>query len=158
MTVVIRNLADYPQHVPLVARWQWEEWDHKLGRTLEEMTGICREWCQRNALPWGIIALDEDRPVGCMTLLANDLSDRSDLTPWLACQYVAPEYRGHDVARRLAAALEERALSLGYRRLYMWTEHNPEIYRRFGWQAMFKAHEYGMEVTVMGKDYPDAPG
>lgn len=149
---VVRDLADCPQHLPLIARWQWEVWDHKrwtLQQTIEEY----RAWCQRDALPWGVIALENDQPVGCMALLANDLSDRSDLSPWLACLYVVPEHRGGDIARRLGEALEERARRLGYKKLYMWTEHNPAAYRRLGWQEMFKTREYEMDVTVMCKSY-----
>lgn len=150
----IRDLVDYPQHVPIVSQWAWETWDRLRGWSLEQSLRETESWLRRGELPWGIVTLEGEKPAGCMALLAYDLSDNpeKEFGPWFACQYVAPEFRGADIAQSMAAALEERAAGLGYERFYMWTEHDPRIYRRFGWRDMFRTKEFGMDVTVMCKD------
>jgi GNAT superfamily N-acetyltransferase len=150
----IRDLIEYPQHVPAISRWMWETWDHRRGWTLEQSIEESRSWCQRDAMPWGIVAAKGENVIGCMCLHPHDLSSRPDLGPWLIGQFVVPEFRGHNVARAMSTALEERAQRLGHKKIYMWTEHNPAVYRRLGWTETFKDKEFGMEVTVMCKEYP----
>jgi RimJ/RimL family protein N-acetyltransferase len=149
----IRDLADCPQHVPVVSRWMWETWDRRRGWTLEQSIEESRSWCQRNALPWGIVAIEGNDAIGCMCLIQSDLSSHPELGPWLACQFAVPEFRGRNVASAMAEALEERAQRLGYKKLYMWTEHEPAVYRRLGWTELFKDKEFGLDVTVMCKEY-----
>jgi GNAT superfamily N-acetyltransferase len=148
----VRDLVDYPHFVPTISRWMWEEWDRSRGWTLEQSVEECRSWCRRDALPWGVVAVDGDRLLGVMCMHPRDLDEHPELTPWMACQYVAPDRRGRGVARTLGTALEQRARGMGFLRLYMWTEHNVAIYGRYGYRALFSGRWYGRNVTVLAKE------
>ncbi|HUY68963.1 MAG TPA: hypothetical protein VMV79_06645 [Alphaproteobacteria bacterium] len=44
------------------------------------------------------------------------------------------------------------ARRLGFERLYMWTEHKPAVYARYGYKALFPAQWHGRAITVMAKE------
>ena len=148
----ILNLIDCPQHVPVIAGWMWDEWERSRGWTMEQAIHQSEGWCQRDAIPWGIVAEREGLPIGSMCLDKQDLPDRPDLSPWMACQYVVKDFRGRGVAKALSMALEKRARQLGFKRLYMWTEHKTTLYMRYGYITQFPAHWYGRTVVVMAKE------
>lgn len=58
-------------------------------------------------------------------------------TAYLKRMWVAPEARGHGVGRRLLHALEEKARSLGYRKIHLETEKTlteaQQLYRASGY-------------------------
>ena len=55
--------------------------------------------------------------VGC-----GGFKDDAPDTAYLKRMWIAPEARGHGLGRRLLHALEEKALSLGYRKIRLETE------------------------------------
>jgi len=99
-----------------------------------------------------VVAVENDVPVGAMSLVMHDHEDHPDLSPWMACQYVVSDAGGNNVAMALSQALEERARRLKIKKLYMWTEHNPGIYARYGYNKLFPSQWYGRPITVLAKD------
>lgn len=85
------------------------------------------------ALPRFYLLLHENAMIGCSALLTNDLVSRQDLMPWLACLYVAPEFRGRALGARLLAHGIEEARLLGFRSVYLFTDH-AGYYEKYGWQ------------------------
>ena len=148
----IRDLADCPQHLPTVAQWMWDEWGSREGLPPEQSLRDCQGWMQRDGVPLGIVAVRGADILGCMCLHPRDLEERPDLTPWMACQYVLPQMRGRGVAMALSEALEAKARRLGFAKIYMWTEHNPVIYARYGYAPLFAAHYCGAPIMILGKD------
>jgi GNAT superfamily N-acetyltransferase len=149
---LIEDLADCPQHITIISQWMWDEWDQSRGWTLEDSIKESQSWCQRGAIPWAVVAVDGNQPLGVMCLHPRDLEERPDLFPWMACQYVVPEARGRGVALALSEALEERAKSLDFKSLYMWTEHNPAVYRRYGYRSLFSTQWHQRAIVVLGKN------
>jgi len=69
---------------------------------------------------------------GCCALLRNDLISRQDLYPWLACLFVVKEYRNQLIGKQLIAFTIERAEKLGFRDLYLCTDHD-SYYEKYNW-------------------------
>ena len=63
-----------------------------------------------------VVALVGDEPAACGGILRVDRT-----TAELKRMYVRPGFRGHGLARRLLAHLEQRAVELGYERLRLET-------------------------------------
>ena len=148
--IEIVTLCDRPEFIPLVARWNWEEWSDLLPcDSCEAFADDLRRRTRRDSIPITFLALDDGVPVGTASLIADDLETRPELTPWLASLYVAPERRGSGLGKMLALHAVEAARGFGIATLYLYTPGQEAFYRRLGW-AFFEASEYrGHSITIM---------
>ncbi|MBB4826220.1 GNAT superfamily N-acetyltransferase [Sporosarcina luteola] len=83
-------------------------------------------------LPSFYVAMENDNVIGTYALLRNDLVSRQDLTPWLACLYVAPAFRGMSIGSKLLAHAQQEARRKGYGTFYLTTDHHG-YYEKYGW-------------------------
>ncbi|OXM16129.1 GNAT family N-acetyltransferase [Paenibacillus herberti] len=83
-------------------------------------------------LPSFFIAKMDESIIGTYALLRNDLISRQDLFPWLACLYVAPEYRGQGIGSKLLQHARQETGKKGYNNLYLSTDLNG-YYEKYGW-------------------------
>ena len=102
-----------------------------------------------------VVHLD-GKPVGCGAVRLLD-----DETGELKRMYVAPELRGRGLGRRLVAALEAEALTLGARRLVLETGVRQTralaLYRNTGFRAIPLYGEYCLSPATsicLGKELP----
>lgn len=129
----IRNLADAPQHVEEVSRWLWEQWARADGYSLEDIVYRTRHAMGRRGVPQMLVAEEDGKPVGVVSLWHNDAKTRQDLTPWLAALYIRPDCRGRHIGQQLQAACIEAARAIGaYDKLYLITKHE-HYYEKTGW-------------------------
>lgn len=133
----IVNLYDNQHCIPTVAGWIYTEFIENLrpGISLEDVTAALRGRQQRT-MPLTYIARLNGQCIGAVSLVANDLKARQDLTPWLASLYVRPDVRGQGVARRLIDHVIEVAAALGFQTLYLRTETAGAYYTRLGWRKI----------------------
>lgn len=83
---------------------------------------------------WGhlFLLMDGENLVSFATLAGQDAVRDEALTPWIGFVYTAPEYRGHRYAGRLLAHAERTAAAMGYRRIYIGTDH-VGLYEKYGY-------------------------
>ncbi len=154
---IVRLSGDSP-HVATLAEWTHDAWGHlHPGRSLETAIALLREECGPAGVPSVFAALDGDTPVGTACLVADDMSDRRDLTPWLASVFVLPEWRGRGIASRLVQRVEEEACAQGHGHFYLYTPDQQPLYRRLGWRDLEERDYRGEAVTIMRRDFV-APG
>ena len=146
----IARLAGDSPHVPIVAQWVHETWGYlHPGRGLETAIAVLREECGAGGVPSVFAALQGDTPGGTASLGADDMSDRRDLTPWLASVFVPPAWRGRGIASRLVQRVEDEAQAHGVAHFYLYTPDQQPLYRRLGWRDI-EARDYrGEAVTIM---------
>jgi GNAT superfamily N-acetyltransferase len=150
VSLLIAPLADHQHLVPTVAGWLFSEWGmYEPGHTVAEAEARLRRRLSRDQLPIVLVALRGEACVGTATLRANDLSTRPDLTPWLASVFVPPAERGHGIGSALVTAVEERARTLGFDRLYLRTFDRQSLYARLGWSVVGHFREHGREEVIM---------
>jgi len=83
-------------------------------------------------------------------LVAHDLDERPDLTPWLADVFVEPSARGRGHAsRRLISAVEQEARAASIPTLWLYTIAAERIYARAGWQTVETVQHGGKPVALM---------
>jgi GNAT superfamily N-acetyltransferase len=148
--VRIDTIADHPDLVETVARWQWEEWGH-LDPDDSLTARVARIGGQTATahIPTTAIALDGNEPLGTASLTAHDMSSHPELSPWLASVYVTPAARGRGVASALVRHIVGQAAAMGVTRLYLYTESARGLYERLGWHVIATEHFQGHPVTVM---------
>lgn len=152
-TASVPLLASAPRHIPAVARWILDQWGHHYpGSTHLRVEAELRTPPNAAGLPCTFVALDaNDTPVGTASLLIQDMEADNPLTPWLASVFVLDAWRGRGIGRRLVATVEEEALRLGVRRLYLFTPDRETFYAHTGWRPIERRPYRGEDVVVMTK-------
>jgi N-acetylglutamate synthase-like GNAT family acetyltransferase len=100
----------------------------------------------KNDVPGFFIVMDNDRIIGSYALLRSDLNSRQDLTPWFACLYVDPAYRGKNIGSLLQEHAIKQAKDKGYRKIYLCTELT-DYYEKSGWEYIGKGYLLNDELT-----------
>jgi len=151
------STRERPELAEVTARWRWEAFSRRDGVPFEAvLSGAEATAASQGAMPWTVVLLEEGVPVGTASLVANDLEERPELTPWLAGVVVAPHARGRGLAARLVAAIEQRAAAAGVRTLWLYTGSAERIYARLGWSTVEQIVHQGRPCTLMRRDFPGA--
>ena len=148
----IELLADHPEFIPELAELHFAEWSHlNPGEGLAGKKEYLRQNSGRNGVPVFFIAVDGAELIGSASLIAQDMDDRPDLTPWLADVFVKPGHRGHGVATALIRRIEAEAESAGIVKLYLYTPDAAGMYRRLGWTTVEACKYKGVDVVIMAR-------
>ncbi|MFY0989715.1 GNAT family N-acetyltransferase [Halomonas sp. C05BenzN] len=159
---IVRLSADSP-HLDRIAAWQHAEWGHLTpGETPTSRRVGLREECGPAGVPSVFVALVHDErgrqtPVGTASLVADDMSVRRRLTPWLASVFVLPEWRGRGIASCLVRRVEAEVAASGLASCYLFTPDQQALYRRLGWRDHEALDYRGEAVTIMIRHLGAAP-
>ncbi|MGJ7461500.1 GNAT family N-acetyltransferase [Halomonas sp. MA07-2] len=155
--VRLERLTPASPHVLSLARWEFQQWSYlDPERRLDEALFAFREQCGPGGVPSVFVALCGDLPVGMASLIADDMHDRPDLTPWLASVYMLPAWRGRGIASRLVQRVEEEARAHGIEHFHLFTSDRQSLYRRLGWDEQERCVYRGEAVTLMSRRLPPA--
>ena len=130
----IEYLCDHIGFADTVARWIYDEFIDgiKYDRSYEDVLSSVKR-CRKHELPVRLAALTDDKCVGTVSIVSNDLKCR-DYTPWLASLYVDKAYRNKKIGEQLIDSVKNIVAQLGYDKLYLRTEHASGYYRKLGWE------------------------
>jgi predicted N-acetyltransferase YhbS len=143
-------LVDHPEHFPLVAQWNWDEWHTLLSeRSAAEFEKWLRANVQRDAIPTTLLALDGEAVAGTVSVVEFDLDSVNDRSPWLASLYVVPSRRGRGLGRALVNAAIAEAARLGFGVLHLYTPGQEAFYSALGWQRVESLRYRGRPITIM---------
>ncbi|HVF70162.1 MAG TPA: GNAT family N-acetyltransferase [Chthoniobacterales bacterium] len=146
----IEYLADHLEALPVLARWQHEEWGGlRPGDTLEARTARLGAQVNRDRIPLTVVALDEATVLGSASLISEDMDTRPELTPWLASVFVDPAKRRRGIAGQLVRRIVAEAARLGVPLLYLYTVHSEKLYARLGWTFQERTTYRESEVVIM---------
>jgi len=134
MDVRIEYLSDSPHFAGDIAKWIYDEFiaGIKHGISYEQVLSSMKN-CHKAALPVRFVAVMDGKCVGAVSLVENDLRCRND-TPWLAALYVDERHRKNKIGERLIERVKDAARDMGYKELFLRTEHASGYYRKLGWQ------------------------
>lgn len=150
---IIEHLERHRDAVPMVAMWAQKQWGHLAPEvTLEQRTALFAQRATAGRIPEMLVAVADGQVVGMASIVANDLSTRPDLTPWMASVYVIPGLRGRGIGSLLVQAILNEARQMGLTRLYLITPDKMAFYARLGWREMEWVAYRGEMVMVMYHD------
>ncbi len=151
----IVTLADRPDLAPIVAGWIWHEWSRHSGFAFEQTLEYVDRSSRRQNIPQSFVILLDGEPVGTSSLVAADLKERPNLTPWMASVFVIPEQRrkGHVIS--LIEAVESAAVTAGVATLWLHTDTAERIYAKAGWRTVEIVQREGGKppATLMLRDF-----
>jgi GNAT superfamily N-acetyltransferase len=88
-------------------------------------------------VPFALVAEHEGAVCGNALVIADDLSERPSLTPWLAALWVDEPMRGRGIAALLLEDGARRTGALGVERLYLNSRaHLQGFYTGLGWSIV----------------------
>jgi N-acetylglutamate synthase-like GNAT family acetyltransferase len=135
--VRISYLIDYPEYIPQLAQWLFEQWDSILGEeTPEARINKLKAHMNRDKLPIAWVAHANGQLLGTAALRVYDLEGREDLTPWLGGVFVGTQFRRQGFGAALCATVEAEARSRGIQTLYLFTLDKQEWYLHLGWTPL----------------------
>lgn len=149
----IEYLADHIHTIPELAKLHCEF----FGRFNAEMTPESRaeqlgRRIGKTSIPMTLVALVQETPIGSASIVEQDLDSRPDLSPWVASVVVRLDHQRQGVGTALMRRIENEAMKLGIKKLYLFTPDMEAFYTTLDWmvvgQEMFKGR---FEVTLMEK-------
>lgn len=133
----ISDLRARPGFVGDVADRVWNAWWRSKGVPLEYITGRVQENLVSTGIPLAIVAHHGDRFMGTASLIASDMDERPQYSPWIAAVWVEPECRGEGVGSALVNAAAQAAIGQGIEIVYLCASPaNSLFYERMGWQRV----------------------
>jgi GNAT superfamily N-acetyltransferase len=155
--VQISYLADYPEYIPELAQWLFEQWGSILGeKTLEARIKKLNAHVNRDQLPIAWVAHANGQLLGTAALRVHDLEGREDLTPWLGGVFVASQFRRRGIGAALCATVEEAARSRGTQTLYLFTLDKQAWYSHHGWTGLASCVWHERPGDIMSKSLRSA--
>src|SRR5258708_11083187 len=154
MDTVVTALSDYPEFVPVVARWHWQEWGHTdPGGTLSAWTAGLARQAGADHITGTLVAVETGTPVGAVCLVETDMPGHppvAALSPWIKGLYVDAPARRRGYRSPLMSRCETWAAALGHDALYLYTEGGSaadQLYLRPAWQLFPHAHYHALSPS-----------
>jgi GNAT superfamily N-acetyltransferase len=148
----ITTIAERPDLVPVVADWIFQIFGRDENETFADIMQEVANSVSPCGPPQVFILLAGGKPAGTASLVAHDLGERPDLTPWLASVYVVPEARRRGFAAKLVAAVEDAALAASISTLFLYTNTAQSVYQRAGWQRIDTFEKNGRPTALMRRE------
>ena len=146
----IEYLDDYPQSIPVLARWHSKQWRHlNPCASIELYADLFQSHLGKTRIPTTFVALSGETLLGSASLIAQDMDIHPELSPWLACVYVLPEHRRRGVGSALVRRVAQEAQALGEEAVHLYTADKEGFYARLGWSVLEHAEYRGYQVAVM---------
>ena len=136
-TFNVRNIAQTPQHWNQAAQWGFAAWAHEFPNdTVQTYLDLYSHSAGTSGrLAETFVAIDmDDNLLGCVSLVDDDeLPGATEPGPWVAALFVHPSAREHGVGNALLQHLNGRAVELGFKQLFLYTEDKQSWYEQKGW-------------------------
>ncbi len=146
----IIDLRQAPEHLATLAAWHHAEWGYlNLGKTATDYQRDMRDYLLPGTIPSMLIAVDNGELLGSSSLIASDMDDQPQLTPWLANVFVRADQRGRGLGGALVKAAMALAAQLQLPQLYLFTPDQEGFYTRLGWQRLSQVTYKATRVTIM---------
>ncbi len=148
----ISDLRQRPEFFDTVAERIWRAWWKDDGHPLGYITGRLRENIEATTIPFALVAHDGAAFLGTASLIASDLAERPQFTPWVAAVWVEPQARRHGIGAALVDRAARDGFAFGVIRLYLCARpRRSGFYERLGWTVIER--DIGPHhMTVLARD------
>ncbi len=148
----IGYLADNIQFRETIASWFMDEWgkrypERDINVWVQEQT-----YPNRDRLPLTLVAIEEGKVVGTVSLRQDGMTTHSEWVAWLSYLVVAKSHRGKGIAKMLLQEADAVAKSLNIEELHLFTRlSDTRLYSNSGWKQIATENYRDGEVYIMQK-------
>jgi GNAT superfamily N-acetyltransferase len=150
----ISDLRQRPEFFDVVADRIWRAWWKEIGTPLDYITDRLQENLNAEPIPIALVAHNGAEFLGTASVIASDLEERPQFTPWVAAVWVEPHARSRGVGGALVERAARDCFARGSARAYLCAR--PALtgfYERLGWIPVeCDVGKHGLTVFVQ-----DAP-
>jgi GNAT superfamily N-acetyltransferase len=148
----ISDLRQRPEFFDTVADRIWRASWKDAGVPLDYIMGRLCENLNTEPIPIALVAHNGVEFLGTASVIASDLQERPQLTPWVAAVWVEPHARSRGVGGALVERAARDCFALGIARAYLCARPAlTSFYERLGWIAIERdVGERGL--TVFSQD------
>jgi GNAT superfamily N-acetyltransferase len=135
---VISDLRQRPEFLGTVADRLWQSWWRDSAHPLSFIAGRLREEnLNAHPIPFALIAHDGESFLGTASVIASDLAERPELTPWVAAVWVEPRARRRGVGRALVERAAQDCFALGVSHIHLCARPQlSRFYEGLGWRPI----------------------
>ena len=110
-------------------------------------------------IPLALVAHDGGAFLGTASVIASDLAERPQLTPWVAAVWVEPEARGRGIGAALVDRATRDCFAVGVSRAYLCARPRmSRFYEALGWSIFErKVGKHQLSVFVQETDTINSP-
>src|SRR6266851_9516499 len=148
----ISDLRQRPKFFDTVADRIWQEWWKADGHPLDYISGRLRENTSETPIPFALVAHDGEAFLGMASVIASDLAERAQLTPWVAAVWVEPQARGRGIGAALIDRATRDCFALRISRAYLCARSRmSRFYEALGW-TIFERKAGPHQLSVFVRD------
>src|SRR5258705_4109709 len=130
-------LPQPPEFFDIVADRIRQAWGRDGGRRLDYISGRLQENMNATAIPFALVANDGKSFLGTASVIASDLPERPQLTPWVAAVWVEEHARRRGVGGALVNRATLDCFALNVARAYLCARpRRTAFYERLGWSPI----------------------
>jgi N-acetylglutamate synthase-like GNAT family acetyltransferase len=134
LAFTIADLRQCPEFFDTVADRIWQAWWKPHGHPLAYISSRLQENMEPGPVPLALVAHEDGCFLGTASLIASDLAERPQLTPWVAAVWVEPHARLRGVGAALVNHAAQACFALGIGRVYLCARpERADFYQRLGW-------------------------
>jgi N-acetylglutamate synthase-like GNAT family acetyltransferase len=134
VSYTISDLRQQPAFFDAVADRIWRAWWKERGFPADYIAGRLRENMNASPIPFALVAHRDETFIGTTSVIASDLEERPQYSPWVAAVWVDPQYRMREIGSALVARAVSDAFALHFRRVYLCAgKERRRFYTRQGW-------------------------
>jgi len=147
-------LQNHPAFIPRLADLCGREWAHLYkGWTNETARQEFETQRTDGQLPLSLVALEDGKLLGAVSVIYDDLPGFEHLNPWLASLFVLPEHRGKNIGVFLVREAEKLLAQNGIPAAWLFTESAQGFFAKAGWRQFEDATCNGHAVAVFKKEF-----
>jgi GNAT superfamily N-acetyltransferase len=147
---IISDLRQRSEFFDVVADRIWRASWKEIGYPLDYISGRLCENLNAEPLPIALVAHNRAEFLGTASVIASDLEERPQLTPWVAAVWVEPHARSCGVGGALVERAARDCFALGIARAYLCARPAlTRFYERLGWIPVeCDVGEHGLTVFI----------
>jgi GNAT superfamily N-acetyltransferase len=137
MEIHVRQLSECPQHLGTVGQWIYEQWWCTPENSVEVVLSLLRLHMRRDTVPYTVVALQGQTPVGSCCVIEHDCAHRPQYSPWVAAVFVLDGFRRRGIASSVLREAVQVARRAGVESLYIDCHVNTvPLYEKNGWRVL----------------------
>ncbi|MDK1490089.1 GNAT family N-acetyltransferase [Sinorhizobium sp. 7-81] len=132
--VAISDLRAVPHFSDAIADRVWRAWWKPKGFPLEHIADLVRENLGSGPLPMAMVAHQGSTFFGTASVIASDMEDRPQYTPWVAAVWVDPTFRRQGIGGTIVGHAARAAFAAGADTVYLCAvPAKRTFYQGLGW-------------------------
>lgn len=119
MNFAVSDLRERAEFFDAVADRIWRAWWEPRGVSLNDIRARLAANLSATPLPIALVAHRNEAFLGTASLIASDMDERQQYSPWVAAVWTEPDARGQGIGRALVSRARDEAFALGYESVYL---------------------------------------